>query len=204
MSNPFKTKQLEDFTIRDCEDYLKSYPYGEHFVDVQKRLRGLKSGKIAPKCNPFATKQLSEFNINDCQSYLRDFPNGEHSVEVQRKLEELRNGIAKISTNLSKGKVKKNIPKISIEKKNAKDETSSTNTEVHNAVSSKVESESNNTIDTILSWIGLIVVVVIVGTIIIFVLDAILPEGAAKFINKYKYLIYPAGLALARWIDEKK
>ena len=38
---------------------------------------------------------------------------------------------------------------------------------------------------------------------IIFVLDAILPEGTAKFINKYRYLIYPAGLALARWLDDK-
>lgn len=203
MSNPFKIKKLEEFTIKDCEDYLASYPYGEHSIDVRKRLKGLRSGKITLKYNPFTTKQLSDFNINDCLSYLHNFPNGDHCVVVQKKLDELRNGIAKISTNLSEGKVKKVKSKNSTEK-NIKEETYSTNTTVQNTASSKVESKSSDTVDTILSWIGLIVVVLIVGTIIIFVLDAILPEGTAEFISKYKYLIYPVGLALARWIDEKK
>ena len=27
--NPFKTKTLEQFTIDDCEQYIKNFPYGE-------------------------------------------------------------------------------------------------------------------------------------------------------------------------------
>ena len=27
--NPFKHKQIEEFTIADCELYISKYPYGE-------------------------------------------------------------------------------------------------------------------------------------------------------------------------------
>lgn len=40
--NPFKNKQLKDFTIADCELYISKYPYGEHCHEVKKHLRELK------------------------------------------------------------------------------------------------------------------------------------------------------------------
>ena len=45
MSNPFKIKKLEEFTIKDCESYLASYPYGEHHVEVKKRLSECHKGQ---------------------------------------------------------------------------------------------------------------------------------------------------------------
>lgn len=42
--NPFKHKQLDEFTITDCEEYIAQYPYGEHISDVKKRLKEIKSG----------------------------------------------------------------------------------------------------------------------------------------------------------------
>ena len=40
--NPFKHKQLEEFTIEDCESYINRYPYGEHTVEVKRFLKELK------------------------------------------------------------------------------------------------------------------------------------------------------------------
>ena len=40
--NPFKQKRLEEFTIVDCEEYIRSYPYGEHVHEVKAFLRKLK------------------------------------------------------------------------------------------------------------------------------------------------------------------
>lgn len=46
--NPFKNKRLEDFTISDCELYLKKYPYGEHCHEVKRHLRNLKRPIVKP------------------------------------------------------------------------------------------------------------------------------------------------------------
>lgn len=169
MSNPFKIKKLEEFTIKDCESYLTSYPYGEHHVEVKKRLSSLKSGRIK---SPEAvvekkTKPVSESPKPKPHKETIERPASTYSHSVNYRPSQ------SFSQNPQN-------------------------------VQSNVQSDSGNIGDTILSWIGAIVVVLIIGTIIIFVLDAILPEGTAEFISKYKYLIYPAGLALARWIDEKK
>lgn len=40
--NPFKTKTLEQFTIDDCEQYIKNFPYGERIQEVKKQLNTLK------------------------------------------------------------------------------------------------------------------------------------------------------------------
>lgn len=45
--NPFKYKQLEEFTITDCELYISKYPYGEHVVEVKRLLRKLKKQKAS-------------------------------------------------------------------------------------------------------------------------------------------------------------
>ncbi len=42
--NPFKHKQLDEFTIADCEQYISDYPYGERISDVKKHLYKLKVG----------------------------------------------------------------------------------------------------------------------------------------------------------------
>ena len=43
--NPFKQKQLDEFTIADCEQYIAHYPYGEHIVEVKRQLKQLKEGR---------------------------------------------------------------------------------------------------------------------------------------------------------------
>lgn len=164
MSNPFKIKKLEEFTIKDCESYLASYPYGEHHIEVKERLSDLIDGRI--KCPEPVVVQNAK------------------PVSEPSKPKPLKETIARSTSTFS--------------------QPSQTYSPNHQNVNTNVQSDSGNIGDTILSWIGAIVVVLIVGTIIIFALDAILPEGTAEFISKYKYLIYPAGLALARWIDEKK
>lgn len=40
--NPFKIKQLGEFTIEDCELYINNYPCGDYLVDVKNRLRCLR------------------------------------------------------------------------------------------------------------------------------------------------------------------
>lgn len=40
--NPFKHKQLEEFSIEDCELYINKYPYGEHINDVKRRKNKIK------------------------------------------------------------------------------------------------------------------------------------------------------------------
>ena len=164
MSNPFKIKKLEEFTIKDCESYLTSYPYGEHHIEVKERLSDLKDGRI--KCpEPVVEKKAKP---------VSDPPKSKPHKEA----------VTSTTSTYS-------LP-------------SQSSSQNQQNVQNNAQSDSSDIGDTILSWIGLIVVVLIVGTIIIFVLDAILPEGTAEFISKYKYLIYPVGLALARWFDEKK
>lgn len=59
--NPFKIKQLEEFTESDCLVYLDRYPYGEHYVEVTKRLKDIRSGKIKiEKSQPKKTTSLSQ------------------------------------------------------------------------------------------------------------------------------------------------
>lgn len=43
--NPFKFKQLDEFTIEDCELYISRYPYGEHTIEVKRLLKELKKQK---------------------------------------------------------------------------------------------------------------------------------------------------------------
>ena len=59
---------------------------------------------------------------------------------------------------------------------------------------------TNDIVKTIFAWIGIIVVVLVVGTIIITILNEILPYN---WWNKYRYIIYPAGLALGRWLQKE-
>ena len=62
------------------------------------------------------------------------------------------------------------------------------------------KSSSKDVVKTIFAWIGIVVVVLVVGTIIITILNEILPYNRW---NKYRYIIYPAGLALGRWLQKE-
>lgn len=54
--NPFKHKQLEEFTIADCELYISRYPYGEHTIEVRRFLKELKKQNAS---------QVKEENVTD-------------------------------------------------------------------------------------------------------------------------------------------
>lgn len=143
--NPFKFKQLDEFTIEDCELYISRYPYGEHAIEVKRLLKELKKQKAEQPI--VANKKVK--------------PQPEEPRETKRKTEKLSNR----------------------ELKQTKDTNS-----------------SDDVVKTIFAWIGIIVVVLVVGTIIISVLNEILPYN---WWNKYRYIIYPAGMALGRWLQKE-
>ena len=141
--NPFKYKQLEEFTIADCELYISKYPYGEHIIDVQGHLRNI--------TKPHQDELKETNNLTEAKKVSQP------KSELKRNLENGESTINKIKT-------------------------------------------SDDVIKTIFAWIGIIVVVLVVGTIIITILNEILPYN---WWNKYRYIIYPAGLALGRWLQKE-
>ena len=143
--NPFKHKQLEEFTIADCELYISRYPYGEHVFEVKRLLRELKKKKAE---HPSVT-------------------NGKGNLQTEKPRE----------TKSKTIKSSNDSPKQTKEKSSSKD-----------------------VVKTIFAWIGIIIVVLVVGTIIITILNEILPYN---WWNKYRYIIYPAGLALGRWLEKE-
>jgi uncharacterized membrane protein YraQ (UPF0718 family) len=143
--NPFKHKQLDEFTIADCDSYLAKYPYGEHVFDVKSRLRELKKKKSE---QPIIAK-------------------GKGNQQNEKPRE----------SNSKTIKSSNNSPEQTKEKGSSKDVTK-----------------------TIFAWFGLVVVVLVVGTIIITVLNEILPYN---WWNKYRCIIYPAGLAFGRWLQRE-
>lgn len=72
--NPFKIKQLDEFTIPDCKAYLDRYPYGEHYVEVAKRLKEIKSGKIKIDSQPTNETLTSDRKCNNVNldSHIND------------------------------------------------------------------------------------------------------------------------------------
>lgn len=143
--NPFKHKQLEEFTIADCELYISKYPYGEHVIDVKRHLRNLR--------NPMNNKndKKSE-NIKTAEKKKTSKPKSENNISSEQIVSP----------------------------------TNQTN-------------RSEDVTKTVFAWIGIIVVVLVVGTIIITILNEILPYD---WWNKYRYIIYPALLALGREVQK--
>lgn len=140
--------------------------------------------------NPFKHKQIEEFTVADCELYISKYPYGEHLIEVKRHLKEL----AKVQQDKPKEGKKSELKIIS-------DPQSDGKRDYGNAVSSSAQTNpSNDVVKTIFAWIGIIVVVLIVGTIIITILNEILPYN---WWNKYRYIIYPVGLALGRWLQKE-
>ena len=141
--------------------------------------------------NPFKHKQIEEFTIADCELYISKYPYGEHLIEVKRHLKEL----AKAQQDKPKESTNKS------ENKKIRKPQSEGKRDSGNVVSSAAQTNtSNDIVKTIFAWIGIIVVVLVVGTIIITILNEILPYN---WWNKYRYIIYPAGLALGRWLQKE-
>ena len=63
--------------------------------------------------------------------------------------------------------------------------------------------EKKSIVDRILWWVGAIVVTIIVGTIIIYLLDLLLPDGTFKYITNHRWIVYGICLLLQKWINEK-
>lgn len=143
--------------------------------------------------NPFKHKRLDEFTIEDCELYISRYPYGEHTIEVKRLLKELKKQEAEqpIVAN-KKGKPQ---PEELRETKRKAEKSSN-----RDLKQTKDTNSSDDVAKTIFAWIGIIVVVLIVGTIIISVLNEILPYN---WWNKYRYIIYPAGMALGRWLQKE-
>lgn len=141
--------------------------------------------------NPFKYKQIEEFTIADCELYISKYPYGEHLIEVKRHLKEL----AKTQQDKPKEGTNKS------ETKKIRKPQSESKRDSGNLVSSAAQTNtSNDIVKTIFAWIGIVVVVLVIGTVIITILNEILPYN---WWNKYRYIIYPAGLALGRWIQKE-
>lgn len=114
-----KIKSIEDYTLEECEEYLRFYPDGQDRAAVEDRLKELKENKSKhkpeaidtkwidkrqfkddnEKCfrpNPFKEKSLEDFTIADCESYINRYPYGEHILEVKAHHRKLNSALAKI------------------------------------------------------------------------------------------------------------
>lgn len=67
--NPFKYKNLEEFTIDDCESYISRYPYGEKIAAVKRQLRILKKNNTVPVSQTPDNKQNSLHDIECFVTY---------------------------------------------------------------------------------------------------------------------------------------
>lgn len=162
--------------------------------------------------NPFKRKTLEEFTISDCEAYLESYPYGDYAYEVKKRLKGLKKGVIKViniekaahqsigtTRNQNSGKIEQKCKKIDnriTQKKN----TQKNNIHSSSNISSKPNaSEKMSVGDVILWWIGVIVIVLIVGSIIVYILYLILPEGASQFISKYRWGIYVLGLYISKY-----
>ena len=168
--------------------------------------------------NPFKIKTLDDFTIADCEAYLNRYPYGEHSIEVKNRMKGLAKGVIKVdkkepkSNKPVKEALTDNVPtdkvKTSPKKKNNHRKVNvSHNSERTDKISyhssqKSTFKEEKSIVDTILWWVGAIVIVLFVGTVVIYIIDAIVPEDIAKFIQKYKYGIYALCLAISKWFDK--
>lgn len=139
--------------------------------------------------NPFNYKQLKEFTIADCEFYINKYPYGEHVLEVKRLLRELKKSQPKAANR-----------KVDQQTEKSKETKSKTIESSYKSGKAQKGTDSSEDIaKTIFAWIGIIIVVLVVGTIIIVLLNEIIPHS---WLNKYKYLIYPIGVVLG-WLQRK-
>lgn len=164
--------------------------------------------------NPFKIKALEDFTIEDCEAYLNRYPYGEHCVEVKNRIKGLKKEVIRVEENTktynsarnnsaenkadngqhSKKRSTKGITNVSQKSDHINKKTHSPQKSVH--------SEEKNIIDTILWWVGAIVIVIIVGTIIIYLLDLLLPEGTFQYIQKHRWAVYGICLLISKCFDK--
>ena len=168
--------------------------------------------------NPFKIKTLDDFTIADCEAYLSRYPYGEHSIEVKNRMKGLAKGVIKVEKNEPKSNkpVKEaltdDVPtdrvKTSPKKKKYHRKVNVSHSSERTGKSSCQPSqkslckEEKSIVDIILWWVGAIVIVLRVGTVVIYIIDAIVPEDIAKFIKKYRFGIYALCLAISKWFDK--
>ena len=153
--------------------------------------------------NPFKIKAIDDFTIEDCETYLNSYPFGDHSIEVKNRLKGLKKGTIKISAQKTEPQeaVKNGVAQIvgavqqelieQGQKENSYTCAQSYKSNKKNMpAATKKESEEKSTLDTILWWIGAIVIVLIVGTIIIYLLSIVLPEGTLRWVQTHRWIIY--------------
>ena len=85
--NPFKQKELSEFTIDDCEFYIRKYPYGEHTSDVKKRLVYLR--KHTPK------PEVEQIDIKTGEIVVEEKSEGANEASGKKKQDEKRENIVK-------------------------------------------------------------------------------------------------------------
>lgn len=160
--------------------------------------------------NPFKQKQLDEFTITDCEQYIAHYPYGEHIIEVKRHLKQLKTGEKKEKVVVSNEFIGDTLPKRSKPKSRKKksarsriNETQrvSTNSYTVTSSNSKVD-DSGKMAKNILMWVLIIVGVIIAGTILIIIIEAMFP-GMKLNSGLLKYTIYPVLLGVGKWIKDQ-
>lgn len=158
--------------------------------------------------NPFKQKQLDEFTITDCEQYIAHYPYGEHIIEVKRHLKQLKAGgkknrVAVLNESIGDTPPQRSEPK-SRKKKSARsriNETQRVSTNSYTATPSR-SNDSGKVTKNILMWILIIVGVIIAGTIIIVIIEAMFP-GMKLNSGILRYTIYPALLGVGKWIKDQ-
>ena len=158
--NPFKQKQLDEFTITDCEQYIAHYPYGEHIVEVKRQLKQLKEGRNKKKV-------VTSDKFMDDTSPKRSEPQARKKKSVKPRIKETQWGATNSYT-----------------------------------VTSSRSNDSGKAAKNILMWVLIIVGVIIAGTIIIVIIEAMFP-GMKLNSGILRYTIYPVLLGVGKWIKDQ-
>lgn len=158
--------------------------------------------------NPFKQKQLDEFTITDCEQYIAHYPYGEHIIEVKRHLKQLKAGGKKERVAVSNEFMGDTPPKRSEPKSRKKKSARPRINEIQRLTTSSCSVTSSDSIDfekvakNIFMWFLIIVGVVVTGTIMIIIFEAIFP-GMRLNAGILKYTIYPALLGVGKWIKDQ-
>ena len=158
--NPFKQKQLDEFTITDCEQYIAHYPYGEHIVEVKRQLKQLKEGRNKKKV-------VTSDKFMDDTSPKRSEPQARKKKSVKPRIKETQRGTTNSYT-----------------------------------VTSSRSNDSGKAAKNILMWVLIIVGVIIAGTILLIIIEAMFP-GMKLNSGILRYTIYPVLLGVGKWIKDQ-
>lgn len=154
--------------------------------------------------NPFKQKQLDEFTITDCEQYIAHYPYGEHVFEVKRKLKQLEErekgkNIASILLSVRQNAELQEKEKESSTSQIGKTQQMTTN---NRKVASSISDDYREIAKNIFMWILIIVAVIIIGTILIIIIEAMFPSMKLNS-GIMRYTIYPILLAVGKWIKDQ-